>query len=47
MHAAEHLASGADPWDTVKPLAPYFTHMHRVLLFDGEPTHTCGGDRAR
>ena len=33
----DHLASpGGKSWDTVKPLAPYFHRMHRVLLVDDE-----------
>jgi hypothetical protein len=30
------LQAGGDPWDTVKPLSRWFTHLHRVLLFDDD-----------
>ncbi|MEW5315581.1 MAG: hypothetical protein WDW38_007000 [Sanguina aurantia] len=31
-----HVAAGGDPWDTRKPLAQWFTRMHRVVLVDDD-----------
>lgn len=31
-----HVAAGGNAWDTVKPLAPYFARLHRVLLIDDD-----------
>ena len=33
---AEHVRSGGDPWDTVKPLGRYFPDLRRVILVDDD-----------
>ena len=32
----EHKAASGKAWDTVKPLARYFSKLHRVLLVDDD-----------
>lgn len=39
-----HVAAGGKAWDTVKPLAPYFSRLHRVLLVDDDAHKRVAGE---
>jgi hypothetical protein len=36
LASAAHVAAGGKEWDTVKPLRPYFSRMHRTILVDDD-----------
>ncbi|KAG2497888.1 hypothetical protein HYH03_004154 [Edaphochlamys debaryana] len=39
-----HVDAGGDPWDTLKPLAPYFACLHRLVLVDDDAYKACEGE---
>ena len=36
LASAAHVAAGGKEWDTVKPLRPYFSRLHRTILVDDD-----------
>jgi hypothetical protein len=41
---AAHVAGGGKDHDTVKPLTPYFSRLHRVLLVDDDAHKSVVGE---